>query len=369
MIYDWPVRLPTCAPAGACTPGTSVLATSVSDGTVNRDCAPFNGSVNEVQTATVNQTSGKFTLRWNEDTTAGIDWDASAADVESALERLSGIGNGDVAVARSGLGTVASPYVYQVTFRGGLAGQNVGQMTAPSGTVAITTSTSGDGFSTVDPQPGLYCSIDAITFSNNQNLIQEPGFGFVAPDITFAGQVYRGYDSLYGSYGGFVAFGYAKDVISSGTGMGFRGSVFAPFGDVSFSGSSSSAVAPGGAGGCGFIEAQTISLTGADAHWAGLGPGFGPTTTPGTTTAGVTTPGTVVGGVTSPNGNHPRHGRWRHYQRRRDHHPWLHQPGLGRPRDHHSRHHEPGCDEHNGRRPQPRQVARACWPSLAWSDS
>jgi hypothetical protein len=199
QYYDWPVPLPTCQPAGACTQGTNVLATSVSDGTVSRACTPFSS------------------------------------------------------------------------------------------------------FNASNPQPGLYCSIAAITLPNNKDLIANPGFGFVAPAVTFKGQQYRGYDSLYSSYGGFVAFGYTQDVGSSGTGMGFRGSVFAPFGNVSFSGSSSSALCAGGAGGCGFIEAQTISLTGAKATWQGLGPGFGGTVTPGTTTVtGGTT--NVTGGTTTVTG-------------------------------------------------------------------
>jgi hypothetical protein len=151
-------------------------------------------------------------------------------------------------------------------------------------------------FNTSNPQPGLYCSTTPISLPNNKSLTAAGGFGFVAPSIGLAnGQVYRGYSQLYGAYGGMFAYAYNGDVNSSGSGTGFRGAIFAPLGDVSLSGSGSSAVCDAGVGGCGFIEALTISLTGSNAHWQGLGPGFGggttTTTTPGTT---VTTPGSTV---------------------------------------------------------------------------
>lgn len=56
-------------------------------------------------------TGGTFTLTWSGQTTAAIDFDATAAEVDSALEALSNIGSGDVSVA----GDPAGPWVVEFT--------------------------------------------------------------------------------------------------------------------------------------------------------------------------------------------------------------------------------------------------------------
>ena len=102
-------------------------------------------AVNEVQTVTVTgtPTGGTFTLTFGGQTTAGIAFNATAAAVDAALEALSSVGAGDVAVT----GAAGGPYT--VTFTGALAGTDVGAITAdgsgltggttPSVTVATTT--------------------------------------------------------------------------------------------------------------------------------------------------------------------------------------------------------------------------------------
>jgi hypothetical protein len=96
----------------------------------------------EVQTITEGGSGlTSFTLTWNGQTTASIDDQATAAEVQAALEALSNIAPGDVTVTGNPGG------VYTVTFGGTLADTNVAQMTATptggTGTVTIATATAG----------------------------------------------------------------------------------------------------------------------------------------------------------------------------------------------------------------------------------
>ena len=105
---------------------------------------PYTGdSTDEVQTVTIDATGGTFTLTFDGQTTDDLDWDATAAEVQAALEALSTIGAGNVAVT----GDDGGPYT--VTFQGDLANTNVAEMTATdaltggAGTVTIATATAG----------------------------------------------------------------------------------------------------------------------------------------------------------------------------------------------------------------------------------
>ncbi len=107
------------------------------------------GGTNEAQTVTITgtPTGGTFTLTFRGATTSAIAYNADAATVETALEALSTIGDGDVRVTGGpGPGT---PYV--VTFVNDLGHQNVTAMTASGASltggttpaIAVTTTTPG----------------------------------------------------------------------------------------------------------------------------------------------------------------------------------------------------------------------------------
>ncbi|MGW1059346.1 hypothetical protein [Micromonospora rubida] len=96
----------------------------------------------EVQTITQGGSGlTSYTLTYSGQTTASIAQAATAAQVQAALEALSNIGAGNVAVA----GASGGPYT--VTFQGALADSNVAQMTSTptggSGTVTVATATGG----------------------------------------------------------------------------------------------------------------------------------------------------------------------------------------------------------------------------------
>ncbi|MBA2116784.1 hypothetical protein [Bremerella alba] len=97
-------------------------------------------STNEVQVVTLpgNPSGGTFTLTFQGQTTANLNYDQSSSDLQTALEALSNIGSGDVSVS----GDDGGPWT--IEFTGSLAGTDVGQMTASGanltgGSVAIST--------------------------------------------------------------------------------------------------------------------------------------------------------------------------------------------------------------------------------------
>lgn len=105
----------------------------------------------EVQTITIDADGGTFTITFSAQTTTALAWDATAAQVQAALEALSTIGIGNVLVTKSGL-------VYTVVFRSALGSQNVAAMTTTAtgltggaGTAAVATATAG-----VAGTPGTY---------------------------------------------------------------------------------------------------------------------------------------------------------------------------------------------------------------------
>ena len=102
-------------------------STATHNVTVTTTAASGSGSgVNEVQTVTITgtPTGGTFTLTYSGQTTSAIAYNASAATVDAALEALSNIGAGDVAVT----GSAGGPWT--VTFSTALAATNVDEMTA-----------------------------------------------------------------------------------------------------------------------------------------------------------------------------------------------------------------------------------------------
>lgn len=80
---------------------------------------------NEIQSVAVNNaTGGQFRLQFSGATTSNLNYNASAASVQSALRALATIGSGNVSVA----GNNGGPWT--VTFVNGLASQNVSQIVA-----------------------------------------------------------------------------------------------------------------------------------------------------------------------------------------------------------------------------------------------
>ncbi|MGW2384414.1 hypothetical protein [Streptomyces sp. NPDC001658] len=98
---------------------------------------PYAAVTNEVQTLTVTgaPTGGTFTITWNGQTTAAIAYNATAAQVQTALEALSNIAPGDVAVT----GNAGGPWT--LTWGGTQLGENVA---APTTTESFTGGTTPD---------------------------------------------------------------------------------------------------------------------------------------------------------------------------------------------------------------------------------
>ncbi len=96
------------------------------------DMAP----VNEVQTITVRASAGTFRLTYGGQTTGALAYDASASDVQSALEALAGIGAGNVRVDKIGVAGSGVGSIFVVRFRGRLTGSNVAQIAVDGGSLA-----------------------------------------------------------------------------------------------------------------------------------------------------------------------------------------------------------------------------------------
>ena len=118
--------------------------------------APYSGPTSEVQTVTITgtPTGGTYTLTFSGQTTAGIPYNATAAQVKAALEALSNINVGDVLVS----GGPHPGTAVVVAFAGQYLGADQPQMTASaagltggtSPAVTVTTTTAGGGASASD---------------------------------------------------------------------------------------------------------------------------------------------------------------------------------------------------------------------------
>lgn len=134
-----PALFTTTEFTGGVVPSGTPLGLVTSTGKVG----PYTGdSTDEVQTVTEGGSGlTSYTLTFSGQTTAAIAADATAAQVQAALEALSTVGAGNVSVT----GAASGPYT--VTFQGALANTNVAEMTATptegTGTVTIATTTAG----------------------------------------------------------------------------------------------------------------------------------------------------------------------------------------------------------------------------------
>lgn len=107
------------------------------------------GVVDELQKVTVKAKKGKFKLKFEGQETAPIKFDATAKEVQEALEALSNIAAGEVEVT-GGPGDEEGTKPYVVKFLGTLSGKNVAAMTADvteleeePKTVTVSTTTQG----------------------------------------------------------------------------------------------------------------------------------------------------------------------------------------------------------------------------------
>ena len=130
--------------------------------------APYGAPSNEVHTLTVTgaPTGGTFTITWSGQTTAAIVYNATAAQVQSALEALSNIAPGDVTVT----GAAGGPWT--LTWGGTQLGEDVA---APTTTESFTGGTTPDITITTTTAGG------AATASDGTEVLQ----GFLVSQVAF----------------------------------------------------------------------------------------------------------------------------------------------------------------------------------------
>jgi hypothetical protein len=157
-------------------------------------------------------------------------------------------------------------------------GVDCSHLPADKFTVASATDPSGN------PWSGLYCATTKVTI--NQEGLALTNAGFVAPDISWSSKndELTGYTGLFYQYGGILFDAYAGDLNFSGSGDSWTGAIFVPLGNGQVSGGGVKGNCAGElADSCGFVEAQTVQLSGSGGVWHGLGPSLdgASTTTPG----------------------------------------------------------------------------------------
>jgi flagellar hook protein FlgE len=133
--------------------------------------------VDEIQTITGTATSGTFTLSYGGETTGALSYDASAADIETALELLTGID--DVTVAGGPLGTAG----ITVTFDGASVEQTdvnlltVNDIDLAGGTVSAEETTKGQAVQ------GVLGSEATASLVNGKLKITDSTSGFSKSDL------------------------------------------------------------------------------------------------------------------------------------------------------------------------------------------
>lgn len=109
--------------------------------------------VDERQKIVVKAGGGQFKLTFEGQQTADLAYNISAANLKTALEALSNIGVGDVAVS-GGPGNAAGDAPYYVTFQGALADSDRTQMTTQAGTTPLSGGTGGSSATVSTTTPG-----------------------------------------------------------------------------------------------------------------------------------------------------------------------------------------------------------------------
>jgi hypothetical protein len=119
----------------------------------------------EEQTITIDATGGTFTTTWNGQTTAPIAYDATAAQFQAAMEALSNVGAGNIAVWKT------AALVFRYAFRDALGSANQAAatttatgLTGGAGTAVVATAVAG-----VAGTPGTYGPYASGNTDGSQN--------------------------------------------------------------------------------------------------------------------------------------------------------------------------------------------------------
>lgn len=173
----------------------------------------YDPTASEIQTVDVDATGGNFQLTFTGQTTANIAWNATAAQLQAALEALSNIAPGDIHVTGG-----PGPAMWTVEFLGTYDGVNVAQMTntdtltGGAGTVTNATLREGAGHSQFDNERmvgvaavdeegeavsgGVKAEIDAYLQAHREiNFVVhvfDPTYTLV--DVTFTAVTFPGFD-------------------------------------------------------------------------------------------------------------------------------------------------------------------------------
>jgi len=115
---------------------SGVIANGAVDITADAGEYVLFGVVNEKQSVKVDATGGKFKLKYSGQTTADIAYNATAAVLREALEALSNIAVGEVAVT-GGPGSSGGTTPYIVTFLEALSGTDVAALEFVAGSEAL----------------------------------------------------------------------------------------------------------------------------------------------------------------------------------------------------------------------------------------
>ncbi len=99
-------------------------------------CLPFPSGPDEVQLLNVEALQGQYRLSFRGQSTTDLDYNATPAEVQSALEALSSVGSDGVSVADGGV-AIPEVFSYSITFAGKLAGANVEPIKASDGTTPL----------------------------------------------------------------------------------------------------------------------------------------------------------------------------------------------------------------------------------------
>lgn len=136
---NWTVILDAYKPASNA--GLTLLVASLASDPTETDVPATEPSLarNEVQTIVSTLGAGTFTLTYDGQTTAAINWNDSAATVQTRLRDLSNIGASDVVCSGGPLNLAP----VQVEFQSALGNQDVALMTDSSASVTITETVKG----------------------------------------------------------------------------------------------------------------------------------------------------------------------------------------------------------------------------------